>query len=242
MVSLRMAEAKRIKRRASLRKRNVDSSKSTLRLRSDARPSSSGLRVVANAELLADDALQFAEFAFVETFRAPEDAAAVVEQDQRGIAADAEFGPHRAVVVHAAAEEKTVVYALALAEAGDLAHMVRRVAAFLGNADDFEAVVAIDVIQRVQVPDCFATWHAPGAPKIEKHQAAAAILAEFPSVTVEVVEREVFQVAAGKFADAPEAGTNESEGAWPSRGVGLLMLIDGLRVPTWVSPFATFSG
>src|SRR6266478_5199510 len=162
--------------------------------------------MLSNAELLPNDAVQFAQLGLAQAFGPPENAAAVVEEDERGIVLNAEFGPHGTFVIDAPAEQEPVVNPLALADAAHLANMIAHVALLFRNADDFQAVVVIDVVYRVEVPNRLAAGHAPRSPEVNQHQPAAAILAVFPLLAVQVFQGEVFQRVAGELAGRDTTG------------------------------------
>src|SRR5262245_17468049 len=67
------------------------------------------------------------------------------------------------------------------------------------DADDFQPIRSVVALEFLQVRNGLHAWHAPGAPEIEQHKLAM-MLAEFPWLSVEVVQGEIHQSASREVA------------------------------------------
>src|SRR5262249_31566436 len=141
---------------------------------------------------LSDDGFQLAELLLAEAFGAPDDVIAFVDEKGRRKIADAELGSHWTRVL-VAAHENAIVDAVALSRSSHFQNLILwRNIPFIVDANDFQPVSTVTILQVIQILDGNQTVGAPGAPEIQQHQPPLA-MAEFPWLTVEIIQSKVIQ-------------------------------------------------
>ena len=107
--------------------------------------------LLAQPEPLADDCIELAKLLSAQTFAAPDDVIAFVDEKCGGEIADAELRPNRTGVL-VAAQEDSIVDPISLPGSADFQDLILgRGITFVINADHFQSISPVSILQPVQV-------------------------------------------------------------------------------------------
>src|SRR5260370_128335 len=152
---------------------------------------------LSQTQSLTDDDFQLADLLPAETFTAPDDVVALVDEKCGGEIADAELSPNGTRLL-IAAQQNPIVHAISLPGAADFQDLIlRRRVAFVVDADHFQSIPAITILQRIQIFDGHQTMRAPSAPEIEQHEPAL-MVSKLPRLPIQIIEGEVIERVPGQ--------------------------------------------
>jgi hypothetical protein len=155
-------------------------------------------RLSLKAEALFDEKFQFLALLDIVAFTAPEDVAGVVKQDKGRPGADGKLCANGAGSP-VFAEQEAIADALFLPHRFNLADLVGERAVFVGDADDFQAIGAVAIVQGVEVRDGLEAVAAPTAAEIEEDELAA-MMAKFPGLSAGFAKGQIIECVSSQDA------------------------------------------